>query len=138
MNKNYKRKLSLLYLFLIVVLFISLGLTLLYFNQNPVDLLLGAFFLILGLFFMLYLIKTNKSLNSYSNLSNYDERSEINRLKAADISFKFLFVSINVLILLQAVNPVPVEIFLAFLSPIMAFAIILYFSYYYYHERSIE
>lgn len=138
MNQKNNRKLSLVYLFFIVILFISIGLILLYFNQNPIDLLLGAFFLILGISFMLYLIKTNKSVNSYSSLTNYDERSEINRLKAADISFKFLFVSINALILFQALNPVSVEVFLAFLSPIMAFAIILYFGNYYWNERRTE
>jgi hypothetical protein len=137
MNVSSKRDLSIVKIVLVIT-FISLGLILLFFNQNPIDLFLGVFFLLIGLYSLIYLVKANKSLNSYSNLTNYDERSEINRLKAADISFKFLFISINTLIVFYAVNPVTIEIFLAFLSPIMAFAFIIYFSYYYWNERRIE
>jgi hypothetical protein len=123
---------------LMVIIFITLGLILLYLNQNLIDLFLGAFFLLIGLFLAFYLVKAKKSFNSYSNLTNYDERSEINRLKASDLSFKFLLVTINAIILFNALNPVSIEVFLAFLSSLMAFAIILYFSFYHWNERRIE
>ena len=134
MNINKKKKNSIVKI-LLVIFFISIGLILLYFNNNLIELLFGSFFLILGLFLFLYYIK---SRNSDSNSTNFDERSEINRLKAADLSFKFLFITINGLLLLYAFNPVTIEIFLAFLSPIMAFAIIIYFCYFYWNEIRTE
>ena len=121
----------------ITILFISTGLLLLYFIQNIIDLILGIFFLSVGTILLLYLIKANKSLDSYSKATNFDERSEINRLKASDLSFKFLFVSINILILVYALNPIPVEIFVAFLSPLLAFSIIIYLGYFYWHEKEM-
>ena len=137
MNINKKRELTIIKM-LLVIFFIFLGSILLYFNNNSIELLLGAFFLILGVIIFLYFIKTTRSSNLNPNLTDFDERSEINRLKAADLSFKFLFLTINGLLIIYALNPITIEIFIALLSPLMAFAIVIYFGYYYWNERGIE
>lgn len=134
MDINKKNKYSFVKV-LLITFFISIGLILSYFNSNLIELFLGSFFLILGVLLFLYYIKFR---NSATNLTNFDERSEINRLKAADFSFKFLFLTINGLLLFYFLNPVNIEIFLALLSPLIAFSIIIYFSYFYWNERRIE
>ena len=133
MNNHTQEKFSFLKPILILI-FISLGLLLLYFNQNTIELTLGAFFILLGIIIFFKGRKTNLS----SNLVSYDERSELTRLRGADLSFKFLFITINILIILFTLNPAKLEVFFAFLGPIMAVSIVIYFGYYYWNERMSE
>ena len=129
---------SILVKLLIIIFFISIGLLLLLFNRNEIELSFGVIFLFVGLILLYYFIKNNPVQNKTLKPVSYDERSEINRLRASDLSFRFMFISINLLIILYALNWVPDNIIIVFLGPIVGLSVIIYFMYFYLTERQVE
>lgn len=122
----------------IMILFLILGLILLYINQNIIELSLAILFIVISLILFLITIRNNNLFNSSTLTNQYDERSELTRLRGADLSFKFLFVSLSIIIIVFALYPSSSEVFLAFLGPILAFSILIYMTYFYWNERSTE
>ena len=132
---NKPTKISYTIKLFIVLILISIGLFSIYFNNNFVELSLGIFLLFLGVIFLFLFMNKNKKIKKLQNTFDYDERSEINRLKASDISFKFIFVSINLLFILNGLNWIPDNILVAFLGPISAISILLYITFFYWTEK---
>lgn len=135
MNKQ-PRQSEIIKLFIVLIL-ISTGLLTIYYQVNLVELSLGVFLLFIGIITLFFFINKNRNISKHQNTFEFDERSEINRLKASDISFKFIFISINILFILNGLNWIPANIIVAFLGPISAISILLYIGLFFWTERRI-
>lgn len=122
----------------IIIFFICIGLLLLLFNNNEIELLFGASFFGIGILLLYFFVKSSFTIPRESHIISYDERSEINRLKASDISFRFLFIAISLLLVLYALNWVPDHVIIILLGPIVGLSIIIYFLYFYWSEKQVE
>lgn len=122
---------------LIALILISIGLISIYFNNNLVELSLGIFLLFIGVIFLFFFMNKNKKIRKLQNNFDYDERSELNRLKASDLSFKFIFVTINILFILNGLNWIPDNILVAFLGPLIAISILIYIGFFFWSEKRL-
>ena len=105
-------------------------------NENTLNILLSGFFFIPGSLLLLYSFKEFKRRQITGLIIRHDERSVTNRLKATDWSFRFLYISLMVLIVLNAINFIDNIAFVALTGPIIAVGILLqYFLYYWYEQR---
>ncbi|MFX1284843.1 MAG: hypothetical protein ACFFB5_14375 [Promethearchaeota archaeon] len=97
--------------------------------------LLSGFLVIPGAIILLYSLREFKNRLLGKAIIKHDERSERNRLKAADLGFRFLLVSLLILILLDAMNVINEIIFIAVTGPIIAVGVTLYYIGYYWFEQ---
>ncbi|MFW9780511.1 MAG: hypothetical protein ACFFE8_16845 [Candidatus Heimdallarchaeota archaeon] len=102
---------------------------------NTLDQLLGGFLIIPGLMILIYSYREFKYRRKGVIAIRHDERSEINRLKAADGAFRFFFVSLAFLILINGIGIIDEVIFVALTGPIVAVGIIIYYIEFYWAER---
>ncbi len=115
---------------------ILMGVLGLYTSETTNEILLGGFIIILGTSLVLYSFREFKLRHQNVSIINHDERSITNRLKATDWSFRFLYISLTVLIVLNAMNLVNNIAFVALTGPIIAIGVSLqYFLYYWYDRR---
>ena len=96
---------------------------------------LSGFLIIPGTLILLYSFREFKHRRERKVIIKHDERSERNRLKAADLGFRFLFVSLLILILLNAMNVINEIVFVAVTGPIIAVGVTLYYLGYYWFEQ---
>jgi zinc transporter ZupT len=96
---------------------------------------LSVFLIIPGTLILLYSFREFKNRQVEKPHIKHDERSEKNRLKAADLGFRFLFVIFLILILLNAIKVINEIVFVAVTGPIIAVGITLYYIGYYWFER---
>lgn len=121
---------------LLGVVLIFMGVLGLFTSKNTNEILLGGFTIVLGTSLLLYSFKEFKRRNKNGSIISHDERSITNRLKATDWSFRFLYLSLMVLIVLNAMNLVNNIAFIALTGPIIAVGVSLqYFLYYWYDRR---
>ncbi len=97
--------------------------------------LLSGFLIIPGILILLYSFKEFKHRRESQLTIKHDERSERNRLRAAELAFRFFFVSLSILILLNAMNVINEIIFVAVTGPIIAVGVTLYYLGYYWFEQ---
>lgn len=123
---------------LLSVALILMGVLGLFTSENTLNILLSGFFIIPGTLLLLYSYKEFKKRQKRQkrvSIIRHDERSEKNRLKATDWSFRFLYISLMVLIVLNAINLVNNIVFVALTGPIIAVGISLHYFLYYWYER---
>jgi len=120
---------------LLSVALILMGVLGLFTSENTLNILLSGFFIIPGTLLLLYSFKQFKQRQKKVSIIRHDERSELNRLKATDWSFRFLYISLLVLIVLNAINLVNNIVFVALTGPIIAVGITLHYFLYYWYER---
>ena len=120
---------------LLGVILILIGVLSLFTSENTLDILLSGFLIIPGTLLLLYSFKEFKQRHKRVQIIRHDERSELNRLKATDWSFRFLYISLMVLIVLNAINLVNNIVFVALTGPIIALGITLHYFLYYWYER---
>jgi Ca2+/Na+ antiporter len=120
---------------LLGVTLILMGVLGLFSSENTLDILLSGFFVIPGTLLLLYSFTEFKQRQKRVSIIRHDERSEINRLKATDWSFRFLYISLMILIVLNAINLVDNIVFVALTGPIIAVGISLHYFLYYWYER---
>ena len=107
-----------------------------YTSENNIASLLNGFIIILGTSLLLYSFRKFKRRQENVSIISHDERSITNRLKATDWSFRFLYISLMVLIVLNAMNLINSISFVALTGPIIAVGVSLqYFLYYWYEQR---
>ncbi|PWI47118.1 hypothetical protein CEE45_13355 [Candidatus Heimdallarchaeota archaeon B3_Heim] len=107
-----------------------------YTSENNNEILLSGFIIILGTSLLLYSFREFKRRHENVSIISHDERSITNRLKATDWSFRFLYISLMVLIVLNAMNLLNNISFIALTGPIIAVGVSLqYFLYYWYEQR---
>jgi di/tricarboxylate transporter len=104
-------------------------------SENTLDILLSGFFFIPGSWLLLYSFKEFKQRKTKGIIVRHDERSLKNRLKATDRSFRFLYISLMALIVLNAINFINNIAFVALTGPIIAVGISLQYFLYYWYER---
>lgn len=100
--------------------------------ENNFNKLLSGFFIAFGLFMF---IKYYYKLKRDDKEILADERSELNMLKASRIVFLFLAGSIAFLFTLWGLKLINEILFVAFLSPVFAIALVSYTLAYYRYER---
>ena len=125
---------------LVIPILLSFGLILLgvlglFTSETTLDILLSGFFIIPGILILLYSFKEFTQRQKGVLIIMHDERSETNRLKATDWSFRFLYISLMVLIVLNAINLVNNVVFVALTGPIIAVGITLHYFLSYWYER---
>ncbi len=96
---------------------------------------MSGFLIIPGMLILLYSFKEFKHRQEGQLKIKHDERSERNRLRAAELAFRFFFVSFLILILLNAMNVINEIIFVAVTGPIIAVGVTLYYLGYYWFEQ---
>ncbi len=96
---------------------------------------LSGFLILPGTLILLYSIREFKHRQGERRGIKHDERSERNRLQAADVGFRFLFVSLLILILLNALKVINEIIFVAVTGPIIAIGVTVYYLGYYWFEQ---
>ncbi len=107
-----------------------------YTSETPTEILLNGLIIIIGTSLLLYSFREFKRRQENVSIISHDERSITNRLKATDWSFRFLYISLMVLIVLNAMNLVNNMSFVALTGPIIAVGVSLqYFLYYWYEQR---
>lgn len=104
-------------------------------SENTLNILLSGFFFISGIWLLLYSFKEFKQRKTKGIIVKHDERSVKNRLKATDRSFRFLYISLMALIVLNAINFITNIAFVALTGPIIAVGISLQYFLYYWYER---
>jgi len=97
--------------------------------------LMSGFLIIPGSLLLFYSLSEFKNRRVGKVNIRHDERSERNRLKAAEVGFRFLFVSLLILILFNAMNIIDEIIFVAMTGPIIAIGVTLYYIGYYWFEQ---
>ena len=97
--------------------------------------LLSGFFIMPGIIILLYSFREFKHRQKGAANIKHDERSEINRLKATDLSFRFLLISLMALIALNGAKIIDDTVFVALTGPILAVGITLYYITNYWYER---
>lgn len=103
--------------------------------ENNLNKLLSGFFIAFGLFMF---IKYYYKLKRGDKEILADERSELNMLKASRIVFVFLTGSIALLFTLLGLKLINEIVFVAFLSPVFAIALVSYALAYYMYERGVN
>ena len=96
---------------------------------------MSGFLIIPGSLLLFYSLSEFKNRRVGKVNIRHDERSERNRLKAAEVGFRFLFVSLLILILFNAMNIIDEIIFVAMTGPIIAIGVTLYYIGYYWFEQ---
>jgi hypothetical protein len=104
-------------------------------SKNIDDQLFSGFFLIPGTLILLLSFREFKVRREGKLIIKHDERSEINRLKATDWGFKFLFVSLMILIVLNTLNIIDEIVFVAMTGPVIAIGVAISFIGFYWFER---
>ncbi|WP_455465227.1 hypothetical protein [Candidatus Hodarchaeum mangrovi] len=127
-------------IFLIIPIFlgfflITMGILGILFGEETLDRLLGGFLIIPGVFILLHSITEAKNRHERRLIIKHDERSIINRLKAADLAFRFLFITLALLIVLNALKIINEIIFVAITGPIVALGVLCYNISFYWFER---
>ncbi|MFX0015968.1 MAG: hypothetical protein ACFFB2_16110 [Promethearchaeota archaeon] len=97
--------------------------------------ILSGFLIIPGSLILYYSIREFRNRRVGKLIIKHDERSEKNRLKAADLGFRFLFISLLILILFNAMNLINEIIFVAITGPVISIGITLYYLGYYWFEQ---
>lgn len=100
--------------------------------ENNFNKLLSGFFIAFGLFMF---IKNYYKLKRDDKEILADERSELNMLKASRIVFVFLAGSIAVLFTLLGLKLINETLFVVFMHPVFAIALVSYTLAYYRYER---
>ena len=118
-----------------IIVFILIAVVGLFSSNNIIDQLLRGFFVIPGMIILFLSFREFKVKRTTKLIIKHDERSKINRLKAADLAFKFLFVSLATLIVLNAVNLINEIAFVAMTGPIIAIGVSFYFICFYWFEK---
>lgn len=104
-------------------------------SDNNFDQLLSGFMIIPGSFILFYSFREFKHRREGKFITKHDERSEVNRLKAADGAFRFYFVTLALLILLNALDVIDEIVFVAMTGPIIAAGVTSYYLGYFWFER---
>ncbi len=103
--------------------------------KNNLNKLLSGFFIAFGLFmFTKYYYKLKR--NDKEILA--DERSELNMLKASRMVFVFLIVSIGFLFTFLGLKLINEILFVAFMRPVFAIALVSHVLAYYRYERGVN
>ena len=132
---NKQRSFPLIGPFLIGLVNVLIGFFGLFLLGDPFYQLLSVFLIIPGILILLYAFKQFKDRREGQLTIKHDERSERNRLRAAELGFRFFFVSLLILILLHAMNVINEIIFVAVTGPIIAMGVTLYYVGYYWFEQ---
>ena len=130
-----KQKFFPLFPALLGIVFILIGLLMFFSSENILEKLLYGFLIVPGTFILFYSFREFKNRREGRVIIKHDERSKINRLKGADWGFRFLFVSLAILILLNTVKLIDKITFVALTGPIIAVGITIYYIGYYWFER---
>ncbi|MFW9904345.1 MAG: hypothetical protein ACFFFH_08445 [Candidatus Thorarchaeota archaeon] len=117
------------------IVFILIGVLMFVSSENTFEKLLYGFLIVPGAFILLYSLREFKNRRDGRVIIKHDERSKINRLKGADWGFRFLFVSLAILILLNTVKLIDEIAFVALTGPIIAIGITIYYIGYYWFEQ---
>ena len=117
------------------IVFILIGVLMFFSSANLLEKLLYGFLIVPGTFILFYSFREFKNRRKGRVIIKHDERSKINRLKGADWGFRFLFVSLAILILLNTVKLIDEIAFVALTGPIIAVGITIYYIGYYWFER---
>ncbi|MFW9854400.1 MAG: hypothetical protein ACFFFG_05040 [Candidatus Thorarchaeota archaeon] len=104
-------------------------------SKNTLDQLLSGFLIFPGILILIYSYRDFKYRRKGVTTIRHDERSEINRLKSADAAFRFFFVTLAFLILINSIGIIDEVIFVALTGPIVAGGIIIYYIGFYWAER---
>ena len=120
---------------LLGIVFILIGVLMFFSSANFLEKLFYGFLIIPGAFILFYSLREFKNRREGRVIIKHDERSKINRLKGADWGFRFLFVSLAILILLNTGNLIDEIAFVALTGPIIAIGITIYYIGYYWFER---
>ena len=105
------------------------------FGEESLEKLLGGLLFIPGVFILLNSLREVKDRHERRIVIKHDERSIINRLKAADLAFRFLFLSLALLIVLNALKIINEIIFVAITGPIIAMGVLCYNLGFYWFEK---
>ncbi|MFX0095995.1 MAG: hypothetical protein ACFFBD_29925, partial [Candidatus Hodarchaeota archaeon] len=108
---------------LIGIAFITLSGIGFFTSENMFITLLSGFFIILGTFILFFSLREFNYRRKGVLIIKHDERSEINRLKATDWGFRFLLISLMVLIVLNTIRLINEIAFVALIGPIIAVSI---------------
>ncbi len=121
---------------LIAVFFIVWGIIwLAFYHENIFEKLLSGFFIAFGLFlFIKYYYKLKKGDTEILA----DERSELNMLKASRMVFVFLAGSIAFLFTLLGLKLINEILFVTFMYPVFAIALVSYALAYYRYDRGMN
>lgn len=120
---------------LLGIVFILIGVLMYLTSEKMLEQLSYGFLILPGTFILLYSFREFKKRLEKEVVIKHDERSKINKLKGADWGFRFLFVSLAILILLNALNLIDEITFIALTGPIIAIGITVYYIGYYWFER---
>ena len=104
-------------------------------SDNTLDQLVITFILFPGIFLILHTLKELKDLRTKAYVIKYDERSAINLLRAADISFRFFFLTLSLLILFHAIGLINQLVLVSILGPVVAGGVMCYYLSYYWFEK---
>ena len=120
---------------LLGIVFILIGVLMFFSSANFLEKLFYGFLIIPGAFILFYSLREFKNRREGRVIIKHDERSKINRLKGADWGFRFLFVSLAILILFNTMNLIDEIAFVALTGPIIAVGITIYYIGYFWFER---
>lgn len=117
------------------IVFIIIAISGILSTQNLTDQLVSLFILILGSLTLLYSINEFKIRGEGIEVIKHDERSMINRLKASDLGFRYFFVSLSILVVLNTLSIIDNVAVVAIIGPLIALGVIIQFSTYYWFEK---
>ncbi|MFW9992781.1 MAG: hypothetical protein ACFFD4_12095 [Candidatus Odinarchaeota archaeon] len=120
---------------LLSIIFILAGVTGVILIEFVPGKVISGSFIILGAILLYISARKIKLSKSGEQEIFHDERSAINRLKAADIGFRFYFTAFSVMIFLYALDLFDEIIFVSLTGPVVAAGTVLYFYFYYSYER---
>jgi len=120
---------------LLSIFLIIMGVFEILLGEETLDQLLGGFLIVPGVFILLHSLRETKNRHERRLIIKHDERSIINRLKAADLAFRFLFLTLALLIVLNALKIINEIIFVAITGPIIALGVLCYNIGFYWFER---
>jgi len=120
---------------LLSIFLIIMGVFEILLGEETLDQLLGGFLIVPGVFILLHSLREAKNRHERRLIIKHDERSIINRLKAADLAFRFLFLTLALLIVLNALKIINEIIFVAITGPIIALGVLCYNIGFYWFER---
>ena len=134
--RNQKKRVIILFLPIIIGIFlIFVGVYGFLSSDNTLDQLVSAFMLFPGIFLILHTLRELKDLRTKAYVIKYDERSAINLLRAADISFRFFFLTLSLVILFHAIGLINQLVLVSILGPVVAGGVLCYYLSYYWFER---
>ncbi|MFX0064737.1 MAG: hypothetical protein ACFFC7_21395 [Candidatus Hermodarchaeota archaeon] len=101
--------------------------------------LLSGILIITGLGILVYVIKEIQIMKKGEKKVRFDERGKINRYKASDRGFWFIFGALMITILLNTFNLINEVVFISLIQLIVAMGTAIFFlSYYFFEWRGDE